>query len=163
MQSRHQARSRSGTISCQQSVQHDTPDDGLIYPHPPLHSTACIDTPRRQSTQCGGTPVNLRSHNVFPDNRKQFAVPSTTHRPSHDFHSWQSLSDNLTLRGSHSHLPSHARMLYEPPPNSTHSHLLAPPPDLSPPRQGTKRRNVEWSDDNGAGFEPGLCFHHIGS
>ena len=54
-------------------------------------------------------------------------------------------------------------MLYEPPPNSTHSRLLAPPPDLSPPRQGTKRRNVEWSDDDGAGFKPGLRFHRIGS
>jgi hypothetical protein len=154
---------RTGTISRQQSVQLGTSDEGVVRPHPPPLPTARINAPHQRSTQRGDTPVNLRSHeaSVFPNNRKQFAVPSTTRRPSHNFRSRPSPSGNPTQHSSHSHLLSHARTHYNPPPNSACPRSLAPPANLSLPRRGTKRHNPEWSDDDSTQSNTGLHFHRI--
>jgi hypothetical protein len=156
--------SESGTVTRQQSVQLVSSDDDVIRPPPPPQSTVRVDVSRQPSTQRAGTSIDPRSHEglyVFPNNRERFAVPPTTHRPLRDFRSQPSPSGDPTQRGSHFHLPSEARTHHETLPDSARPRLPAPPPNLPPPRQGTKRRNPGWSDDDSARFNTGPYFHRI--
>ena len=163
--------SRSGTINRQQSELVQPGTSNAIHPHHLHHPQGPavrmnrIDPPYKQSTQHGGNPVGLRSCEAPPNSRNRFADSSTTHHPSHDFRFRPPLSDR---HHSHSRVQSHARTHYGPPSNFARDArpralVPSPPPDLPPPRQGTKRRNPEQSDDDGTQFRTGLRFHRINS